>query len=103
VSLATADQRVKLADAKLALAELKELIADLKDENRQLRESINVKASVKYDDQGKVWIGGQPFCGACFGASDKHIRLRHHKGDYYTCTSCKAGFGNVNNPRVSAP
>jgi hypothetical protein len=103
VALATAGQKEKLADAKLALAELKEYIADLKDENRSLREKQNVKENVVYDEDGKAWIGDEPYCGGCIGAKQSTVRLKHYRNNLYECPSCKTRYGNFKEPQRPAP
>jgi hypothetical protein len=103
VALATADQKEILANAKLALAEIKDLMADLKEENRSLKEQLEVKGDVIFDDQGRAWIDGEPHCGGCLGSKGQKIRLSYLHGDTYRCPSCQFYFGNSNHTKKLAP
>ena len=81
-----------LADTKLDLVNAKELIANLKDENRILKEQINLKSKVKYDEFGIAWIDDGAHCSGCLGSKEKQVRLKKLHDSYFQCPACDTYF-----------
>lgn len=103
ISLATAEDKEKLADAKLALADLKELIAGLKEENQTLMANLKKREDFELD-LGVYWAKsdtekGQPYCPVCFVKGrevplQKQWAARQKSQSRWSCpdSSCKSVF-----------
>lgn len=83
-----------------SLITAREKIIDLQEENLRLRDQIRAQEDLKafredMECRGdfaffKKSTGEGPFCKACFGGSDKAIRLSQKNEFWYECPLCKA-------------
>ena len=81
----------KILDVQAQALEIMEQDSKLRDENKDLREKLEIKGSLKYRNNA-YWIENDgPYCTRCWDAEKKPIRL-HPDGNpaYFHCPNCKA-------------
>jgi len=86
----------KILDLQGQALEVVEESSKLRDENRELKEKLQIKENLKHE-RNSYWLdsGGKqdgPFCSRCWDVDKNLVRL-HPGGNpaYYHCPNCKAG------------
>jgi len=85
-----------LADAKMQIADIQDLLLLKDQENRQLQEQLNLKATLQYEKPYYWKISDEhkdgPFCQKCYDVNDRLVRLQGGENDKWVCFECESIF-----------
>src|SRR3989338_5684032 len=88
------EQYRQILDAQKELLEMQKQIADITNENKELKEKLEIKESLVYKDN-VYWIEKEnkkdgPFCSCCWDNDKKTIRMQPCGNPvYFDCPKCK--------------
>jgi|SRR3989338_3182982 len=76
------------------LLEMQKRIMDIEEENRALKNQLNIKSKLVYE-RGSYWIKEDnisegPFCSRCWDVTNKLVRTRQLPSGNFLCKECKS-------------
>jgi len=88
------EQYKQILEAQEKLLEMQKIIADLENENKELRNKLEIKENLVYENN-TYWTKRDdkkdgPYCSCCWDSEKKIIRM-HPSGNpaFYYCPNCK--------------
>jgi len=105
------EQYKQILEAQKELLEMEKRIQDLEKENRKLKEKLEIKENLEYDNKNSVyWIKKEgmekdgPFCSRCWDVDKKLVRLHPTAIEgSLACPQCKKWAGSRKNyPHASS-